>query len=235
MVAAYARDRPRARLHRGPRHRRRPERIASPRGRRRPRGWRCGSRRSRELTAAELLGLFRDCADRAEQLRRGGQRGAGDGCELTLFNPGFLPGPDSYDRIARLGKPGPRLFAAFARLPKRLNAFLAEAADTVRSRFGGPLTYASGTWEPVDWSRFDIVSVDAYRDAETPARSAPTCASNRPRQAGGRDRVRLLRLRRGRRQGRHGLGYRRVRRGRRPQIKGRYQRDKSEQVTYLQS
>jgi hypothetical protein len=28
-----------------------------------------------------------------------------------------------------------------------------------------PLTYASGTWEPVDWSRFDIVSVDAYRDA----------------------------------------------------------------------
>jgi hypothetical protein len=27
------------------------------------------------------------------------------------------------------------------------------------------VTYASGLWEPVDWSPFDIVSVDAYRDA----------------------------------------------------------------------
>ena len=34
----------------------------------------------------------------------------------------------------------------------------------VRSRFGGPITYASGMWEPVDWSAFDIVSCDACRD-----------------------------------------------------------------------
>jgi hypothetical protein len=54
-------------------------------------------------------------------------------------------------------------------MPKRLNAFLAQAADAVRGRFGGPLTYAAGTWEPVDWSRFDIVSVDAYRDASNAA------------------------------------------------------------------
>jgi len=87
------------------------------------------------------------------------------GCELSLFNPGFLPGASSYERIARLGKPSPRLYLSFARLPKRLNTFLAEAANAVRGRFGGPLTYAAGTWEPVDWSRFDIVSVDAYRDA----------------------------------------------------------------------
>jgi len=69
------------------------------------------------------------------------------------------------ERIARLGKPSPQMYLSFARLPKRLNAFLAEAADAVRGRFGGPLTYAAGTWEPVDWSRFDIVGVDAYRDA----------------------------------------------------------------------
>jgi hypothetical protein len=75
------------------------------------------------------------------------------------------PGANSYDRSTRLDKPSPRLYAAFARLPKRLNAFLAETAELVRGRFGGPLTYAAGTWEPVDWSRFDIVSVDAYRDA----------------------------------------------------------------------
>jgi hypothetical protein len=118
-----------------------------------------------ELTTAELLELFADCADRAEQLRRAGARVVlVTGCEVTLFNPGFLPGADAYDRIGRLGRPSLRLYASFARLPRRLNAFLAEAADTVRGRFGGPLTYAAGTWEPVDWSRFDIVSVDAYRD-----------------------------------------------------------------------
>jgi len=50
-------------------------------------------------------------------------------------------------------------------------AFLAGAAEAVRSQFGGPLTYAAGTWEPVDWSRIDIVSVDAYRDARNAGRA----------------------------------------------------------------
>jgi hypothetical protein len=119
-----------------------------------------------ELTASGLLPLFEECADRAEHLRQGGTRVVlVAGCELSLFNPGFLPGSDSYDRIARIQKPGLRLFAAFGKLPKRLNAFLGEVAEVTRGRFGGPLTYASGSWEPVDWSRFDIVSVDAYRDA----------------------------------------------------------------------
>lgn len=119
-----------------------------------------------ELTSTELIDVLRDCADRAESLRRGGADVVlVTGCEITLFNPGFLPGVDSYDRIARLGRPSLRTYASFARLPKRLNGFLAETVDAVRSRFSGTLTYASGTWEPVDWSLFDIVSVDAYRDA----------------------------------------------------------------------
>jgi len=123
-----------------------------------------------ELTTAELIGLFRDCADRAEQVRREGARVVlVMGCEVTLFNPGFLPGTYFYDRMRRLGTPSPRLYASFALMPRRLNAFLAEAAGAVRGRFGGPLTYAAGTWEPVDWSRFDIVSVDAYRDANNAA------------------------------------------------------------------
>ena len=46
---------------------------------------------------------------------------------------------------------------------ERLNAFLAEAAAGARERFGGRITYASGPWEFVDWSPFDIVGVDAYR------------------------------------------------------------------------
>jgi hypothetical protein len=41
-----------------------------------------------ELTTAELIELFRDCADRAEYLRREGARVVlVTGCELTLFNP----------------------------------------------------------------------------------------------------------------------------------------------------
>jgi hypothetical protein len=119
-----------------------------------------------ELGAAGLLPLLRECADRAEHLRRGGAEVVlVTGCELSLFAGGFLPGGTVFERIGRLQHRGPRQIAAFARLPGRLNRFLAEAAQAARSRFGGPLTYASGTWEPVDWAPFDIVSVDAYRDA----------------------------------------------------------------------
>ena len=35
-------------------------------------------------------------------------------------------------------------------LPSRLNGFLAETAAVVRGRFAGPVTYASGMWEPVE-------------------------------------------------------------------------------------
>jgi hypothetical protein len=189
-----------------------------------------------ELTAAELLDLFRDCADRAEHLRRAGASVVlVAGCELSLFNPGFLPGANSYDRIARLGKPSPRLYASFARLPKRLNAFLGEAADTVRGRFGGPVTYASGTWEPVDWSRFDIVSVDAYRDAKNAGsfradlrkqlgHGKPVVATEYGccPYAGAADKG--------------GLGWdiADYDDGGVPRLRGEYQRDESEQVRYLQ-
>jgi hypothetical protein len=54
---------------------------------------------------------------------------------------------------------------AFGTMPARLNGFLAETAASARERFAGPLTYASGMWEPVDWQPFDIAATDAYRDA----------------------------------------------------------------------
>src|SRR5262249_58320904 len=84
---------------------------------------------------------------------------------LTVLGAGFLPGGTFYERIQRLKSRGPRLYAAFARLPGKLNRFLAATAEAARSRFAGPLTYASGMWEPVDWSPFDIAATDAYRDA----------------------------------------------------------------------
>ncbi len=36
----------------------------------------------------------------------------------------------------------------------------------MRQRFGGKLTYASLWFERVDWTRFDFISVDAYRSTE---------------------------------------------------------------------
>jgi len=91
------------------------------------------------------------------------------GCELSLFADGFLPGV-VYERIAGLPSGRPELFAALAAMPARLNGFLAETAAAARARFGGPLSYASGMWEPVGWEPFDIAATDAYRDAANAAR-----------------------------------------------------------------
>jgi hypothetical protein len=119
-----------------------------------------------ELTPEQMAPVFADCADRAEHIRRSG---AGvvlvTGCELTLFAAGFLPGATVYERIAGLQSPGPELYAAYGAMTDKLNGFLAETAAAARARFGGPVTYASGMWEPVDWEPFDIVATDAYRDA----------------------------------------------------------------------
>jgi len=75
-----------------------------------------------------------------------------------------LSGEDAYARMRQLIAPGPELFTEYPKILARLNAFLAHAAATARTNFEGPVTYASGLWEQVDWTPFDIVSVDAYRD-----------------------------------------------------------------------
>jgi hypothetical protein len=189
-----------------------------------------------EVPKPGLLSLFRDCAERAEQLRRDGAAVVlVIGCELTLFTPGYLPGAFFFDRIRRLARPGPRQIVAFGRLPKRLNAFLTEAADTARRQFGGPLTYAAAAWEPVDWSRFDIVSVDAYRDARNAssfrsdlrkhmAHGKPVVATEYGccAYAGAADR------------GGMGWDIAEYDQTGAPTIKGDYKRDESEQVRYLQ-
>lgn len=119
-----------------------------------------------ELTTERLAPLFAECADRAEHLRASGARVVlVTGCELSLFAAGFLPGGTVFERIAGLRSGSRELYAAFAAMPAKLNTFLAETAAAARSRFAGPLTYASGMWEPVDWSPFDIVATDAYRDS----------------------------------------------------------------------
>ena len=119
-----------------------------------------------ELAAADRGPLFAECADRAEHLRRSGAAVVlVCGCELSLFGAGFLPGDTVYERIAGLQAGGGQLHSAFAALSGKLNGFLAATAEDARGRLGGPLSYASGMWEPVDWTPFDVAGVDAYRDA----------------------------------------------------------------------
>ncbi|MGW3494811.1 hypothetical protein [Streptomyces sp. NPDC001020] len=48
-------------------------------------------------------------------------------------------------------------------MQERLNDFLSQIAATVRTHFGGQVTYASAPWEFVDWRPFDLVGIDAYR------------------------------------------------------------------------
>jgi hypothetical protein len=86
------------------------------------------------------------------------------GSEVTLFSQGFLQGTNVLERLAhpslletlKAGKHNPPL-----------NAFLAATNSHVREVFHGPVTYASVVIESVDWTPFDIVGVDLYREKRT--------------------------------------------------------------------
>ena len=104
------------------------------------------------------------CAAEAETLR---QRWAGRvtlsiGTELTLFMQGIIPGNDL---MARLGNPAFLQGVRSGAFQKPLNDFLGRTNQAVREVFHGPVTYASVSQvETVDWSIFDYVCVDLYRD-----------------------------------------------------------------------
>jgi hypothetical protein len=84
------------------------------------------------------------------------------GGEFSLTSPGMIPGPRVFVRLQVLVRP--RLRRLFdRRITRKLNALLADALATARRRFHGPITYASGGWEKVDWSGFDIIGVNLYR------------------------------------------------------------------------
>ncbi|HEX3517218.1 MAG TPA: hypothetical protein VHT26_24770, partial [Trebonia sp.] len=63
-----------------------------------------------ELTAEEILSLFRDCAQRAERLRKAGAEVVFvAGAELTIMNRGFVPGNTLQERLSGLlGEPDRR-------------------------------------------------------------------------------------------------------------------------------
>jgi hypothetical protein len=119
-----------------------------------------------EVSAEELLSLFADCADRAERLRRrGGEVVFVTGAELSLMNPGFLPGDTLGDRLGLLSEPH-RVREMIGEVSARVNDFLGKAVALVRERFAGKITYASVPIDRVDWTPFDFVSMDIYRSAE---------------------------------------------------------------------
>jgi hypothetical protein len=120
-----------------------------------------------DLTTGELLALFAECARRAEALRRAGADVVlVTGAELSLMNPGFLPGDDLAARVDGLVSDREHLGERVAALATAVNRFLADAVAVVREHFGGRVTYAAVPLEQVDWEPFDLVSLDLYRTAE---------------------------------------------------------------------
>ncbi len=119
--------------------------------------------------ASTTEGAIVACARAAEELRRNGAKATlVIGCELSVFMTGIMPGATHGDRLALLADPA-RLMAEVVGAgldPQAVFAeFLGSAAATARGLFGGPISYAAGLWEQVDWSIFDVVGIDAYRDA----------------------------------------------------------------------
>ncbi|UOQ57880.1 hypothetical protein MUN78_03315 [Leucobacter allii] len=110
----------------------------------------------------EMRAAVRSAAAAAEHLRSSGaETGLVVGCELTLSVPGMLPGPSFWAR-------GRLLAVTFPLLPlanRRLRRLLAELVGDARERFAGPVSYGAGEWERPDWSIFDVVGADRYRDA----------------------------------------------------------------------
>jgi hypothetical protein len=121
-----------------------------------------------ELTAAEMLALFADCAGRAERLRAAGAEVVFvTGAELSIMNQGFLPGGSAGERLSLLlSQPPDRRRERLTEVSARVNGFLREAVAAVRERFRGRITYAAIPVERVDWAPFDIMSVELIRTPE---------------------------------------------------------------------
>ena len=121
-----------------------------------------------ELTPDELVPYFAEGARVAANLpQQSGRVVYVLGCEMTLFNAGFVPGDSYLERLQTMMNPAALATTGLdpMELVRSFQAFLGRSVAAVRAEFTGPVTYASGSWEPVDWTPFDIVGIDHYRDA----------------------------------------------------------------------
>ena len=121
-----------------------------------------------DATEEETLQYFEECARAAEDLRKQSPTTVLiTGVELTAFMRGLLEGDTPMQRLSTLTNPLRLIKSTITKgsFHKNLNTFLSKATTAVRQHFHGRITYASGPWEEVDWSPFDFVGVDYYRDA----------------------------------------------------------------------
>ena len=112
----------------------------------------------------ETLAYLGEAAKAAEKLREShpGKVALSVGSELTLFMGGIVEGKNVFDRMN-----APSFWQTIRtgahNVP--LNSFLNQASQVARKAFHGPLTYFSVPLESVEWSIFDFVGVDLYRDS----------------------------------------------------------------------
>lgn len=84
------------------------------------------------------------------------------GCEASLFTNGFVPGKTFMHRMVNMIWVWP----FFPLINKKLSSFLNQIAGMLRTNFDGKLTYGSGSWETIDWTLFDFMGINLYRDKE---------------------------------------------------------------------
>lgn len=97
----------------------------------------------------------------AEALSDAGAVTLNVGCEASLFTSGFLPGRSFLTRMKLLTV----LWPLLPIINRRLNTMLAAGVAIARRHFRGPITYSAGVWEEIDWSPFDLIGVNLYRDS----------------------------------------------------------------------
>jgi len=118
-------------------------------------------------TQQETLDYLSQCALAAEKLRlKYPNLIFVIGCELSLFIQGFIRGDDIYIRLKRMFNfffIVKKVFKIKSKFNRKLNDFLKEAVSMIKGNFSGQITYASGTWEEIDWTLFDIIGIDHYR------------------------------------------------------------------------
>lgn len=112
------------------------------------------------LQIDNLISYLVSCAISAESIRRISSNTIFVlGCEISLFNNGFLPGNHLLERSQTFTNFGEWKFA----MNEKLKQFFETAILEIRKYFKGKITYAAGEWEQIEWSLFDLVSVDLYR------------------------------------------------------------------------
>ncbi|MEI5101909.1 abortive phage infection protein [Streptomyces sp. PmtG] len=118
-----------------------------------------------DVPERDILDHLAETGRRAERLRRQGARVClSVGCEFVLFVPGIVPGDNAFERVENMLKGNWDPAAA----QRKLDRLIPLAARTARRVFRGPVTYGAAHGDEVDWSLFDVVSVNYYSSFADP-------------------------------------------------------------------